>query len=84
MLPELNNNNKSIHPDDDFELNFDNMLIDYKMSDVFEGSFTNKIECSECKYSTEVPQKFQDINLVSLSQHIIMFKPILLYFYLIG
>lgn len=61
----IKNNSKTLQSNDDYEIGFDNLLNNLKLSDVFEGSFTSWITCSKCNYTTKNKQQFQDINLVS-------------------
>lgn len=56
-------NNKE--QDDEYHFTFKTIEDDLQLNEVFEGSFTSKISCDECKYNTKTEQKFMDINLVS-------------------
>lgn len=64
--------NSTCLKDGDEEESKDDYSFDFKLSDdsqqlndVFEGCFTSKISCNNCKYNTKIDQKFMDINMVS-------------------
>jgi len=58
-------NKKEAARNDDYEFDFNSILMDLRMSDIFEGSFTSKVTCDDWKFSTITNQSFQDISLVS-------------------
>ena len=57
---------------DDFEMNFNKMTLNIKLSDIFEGSFNSSVTCLKWNYSTKIKQDFLDISLVRINE--ILFK----------
>lgn len=58
-----NENSKFVSDDFCFDIKEKSEI--HQPNEVFEGSFTSSITCTQCESSTETQQKFQDINLVS-------------------
>lgn len=54
----------NVQANDDFELDFAKKLVSLQFSDIFEGTFTSWVTCSECNYKTNMKQDFLDISLV--------------------